>query len=199
MADLRDARVLVMLSGGIDSTGLLWQLLNKNEKIHVHHMNLKNRELRDAAESIAVSNILDYCKKFVDFTHSESTHEYPSFYNKMMWDTDIISFMSGMVCQLMPWIKEVAIGMTKTDFNDSSINTRVERANNVFNAMCEATKVYPLKDMTKREVWDLMPKELQALTWSCRTPVYGANVISVCGKCKSCKELNDAGIKIPNN
>lgn len=200
MADLRDARVLVMLSGGVDSTGLLWQLLNKHERVHVHHMNLKNREQRDAAEAVSVSNILDYCKKFGDFTYCESTHEYPSLRNKMMWDTDIVSFMAGMVCQLMPWIKEVAIGLTKTDLLiDTSLNNRVDRANKVFQAMCEATKVYPLKEMTKKEVWDSMPCELQNLTWSCRKPIYGNNLISTCGKCKACMELIKAGIKVPNN
>ena len=71
--------VLLMFSGGLDSTGVFWQLAKQGRKIHLHHMNLNNVENRGMAESQAVGKILSYMKHVASFTFSESAHVYPSF------------------------------------------------------------------------------------------------------------------------
>jgi 7-cyano-7-deazaguanine synthase in queuosine biosynthesis len=186
--------VLLMFSGGLDSTGAFWRLLQDGRKIHVHHMNLKNVERRHKAESVSVKNILTYMRTIGDFIYSESSHEYPPFKGKFMWDSDIVSFVSGSICLATPWIKEVAIGRTKSDDNQN-LNDRVERAHTIFSAFTStAKKVYPVGDLTKQEIYDMLPKDLRKLTWSCRTPVYSDDTINPCGVCQTCKkigELND--------
>ena len=43
--------VLLMFSGGLDSTGAFWKLMQDKRSVHVYHMNLNNKEKRSEAES----------------------------------------------------------------------------------------------------------------------------------------------------
>ena len=36
----------------------------------------------------------------------------------------------------------------------------------------KAVKIYPVKELSKQQIVDMLPKELRALTWSCRKPLY---------------------------
>jgi tRNA(Ile)-lysidine synthase TilS/MesJ len=178
-----------MFSGGLDSTGVFYNLMQDKKQIHLHHMNLINRENRSKAESIAVKNICDYMKKFGDFKYTESTHEYPSYNGNFMWDSDLYNFMAGTICLSLNEITEVALGMTKSDIN-TRVNQRAERGSKIFESFgTKAKKTYPLVSMTKMEIYKMLPKDLVDLTWSCRTPVYDGENIKKCKSCKSCKEL----------
>jgi len=46
--------ILLMFSGGLDSTGVFWKLIQEKEKLHVHHLYLSNKENRAEAEAVAV-------------------------------------------------------------------------------------------------------------------------------------------------
>jgi 7-cyano-7-deazaguanine synthase in queuosine biosynthesis len=50
---------LLMFSGGLDSTGAFWQLMQDKQNIHVHHMHLKNVEQRWTAESKSTADIVE--------------------------------------------------------------------------------------------------------------------------------------------
>lgn len=181
---------LLMFSGGLDSTGAFWKLVQDGKKVHVHHMNLKNIEKRAVAENQAVQKVLKYMGGVAVFAYSESTHAYPCYNNKFIWDADIASFVAGNICMAMPWIKEVALGMTASDTNPG-LQDRIERANKIFNAFgTEAKKVYPVHGMTKQQIYDMIPSELRNCVWSCRTPVYQPNGrIMQCGRCQTCQEV----------
>ena len=180
---------LIMFSGGLDSTGVFWKLINSQKNLHVHHLYLVNKENRAEAESRAVNEIMAYMKNVKDFGYSESYHEYPSYNGNFMWDSDIFSFMAGSICTSMKTVREVAIGMTASDMR-SGLSRRVERANRIFEAFgSRAKKVYPLVDMTKKQVYEMLPGELRNMSWSCRTPIYEGEDIRECGTCKTCREM----------
>jgi 7-cyano-7-deazaguanine synthase in queuosine biosynthesis len=182
--------VLLMLSGGLDSTGAFWKLVQDGKRVHVHHMNLRNVERRALAESIAVKGIIAYMKNVTPFVYSESTHSYPCINREFIWDSDLCAFMAGNICMAAPWIRQVAMGMTASD-TDPAIEKRVKRGRAIFTAFgSTAEKVYPVASMTKQKVYDMLPEGLRKLTWSCRTPNYsGQNVPSACGRCKACQEM----------
>jgi len=180
---------LIMFSGGLDSTGVFWRLINSQKNLHVHHLYLVNRENRALAEDRAVRDIVAHMKGIRDFGFSESYHEYPSYNGNFMFDSDIFSFMAGSICLSMKTIREVAIGMTASDMS-SGLSARVERANRIFESFgTKARKVYPLMDMTKKQVYKMLPEELRNMSWSCRTPIYEGDDIRVCGRCKTCREI----------
>lgn len=183
------SNILLMFSGGLDSTGALWKLLqDTNNKIHLHHLRLVNKENRTKAEDIAVKNIVDYVNQIRPVNYSQSYHEYPSYNNAFIWDSDLYNFIAGTICISLPNIKIVAIGRTKSD---TGIEERSIRGTNILKLLSpNVKKIYPVGDMTKIEIYDMLPKELRDMTWSCRTPIYiDENKIKQCGKCKACREL----------
>ena len=203
--DHDDSNTLLMFSGGLDSTGALWQLLqNKENQIHIHHLHLINKEKRAKAEHISVKNIISYISKDYKVKYSESYHEYPYYsYLSMinnnamalnqnfMFDSDIYNFIAGTICLSLPKIKTIAIGRTKSD-SSLDVEQRAIRGNKLLELFTtNIKKVYPVGHLTKHEIYDMLPKELRDMTWSCRIPIYiDENTIKECGKCKTCLELN---------
>ncbi len=193
-----NSNILLMFSGGLDSTGALWKLIqNKKNIVHIYHLHLANKENRTKAEGIAVKKIVDYITKISHVNYSESYHQYPSYNNSFMFDSDLYNFMAGTVCKSLPNIQKVAIGRTKSDFG---IEERSMRGTNILRLLSpNIEKIYPVGDMTKIEIYNMLPKELRDMTWSCRTPVYvSEKIIKECGQCKTCRELgaikNENGI-----
>lgn len=186
---MKNIKTLLMFSGGLDSTGVFWKLIQEKKPIHVHHLYLVNRENRAKAEDEAVKNIIKYMKNFGEFEYSESFHEYPSYKGNFLWDSDIFSFMAGAICLSIGTIEEVAIGVTKTDLN-SNLSLRIERANKIFDAFgTKAKKVHPLIDFTKKQIYEMLPSDLRNLSWSCRMPIYKDDEIKKCERCRSCIEM----------
>jgi 7-cyano-7-deazaguanine synthase in queuosine biosynthesis len=207
MVNINDSssNILLMFSGGLDSTGALWQLLqNKENRVHLHHLYLVNKEKRAEAEQRAVKNILSYISKYYKVEYSESYHEYPYYSHlslrdngdmvlnqNFMFDSDIYNFIAATICFNLPSIKTVAIGRTKSDSN-SIIEERAVRGNKLLELFVpNVKKIYPVGHLTKHEIYNTLPKKLRNMTWSCRTPVYiNQNTIQECGKCNTCKELH---------
>jgi 7-cyano-7-deazaguanine synthase in queuosine biosynthesis len=204
--DNDDSNTLLMFSGGLDSTGALWQLLqNKENKVHIHHLHLFNKENRAKAEHIAVKNIISYISRYYKVKYSESYHQYPYYsYLSMadnsamvlnqnfMFDSDLYNFIAGTICTSLPNIKTVAIGRTKSDLENTEIIGRTIIGTSIFKLLApNVEKVYPVGHMTKSEVYNIIPEDLRSMTWSCRIPIYTSeNMIQECGKCKTCLELH---------
>ena len=179
--------ILLMFSGGLDSTGVFWKLIQEKEELHVHHLYLSNKENRAEAEAIAVRNVVNYMKKIREFSYTESYHEYPSYNGNFAWDSDIYNFVAGTICLSAKNIKEVAIGRTKSD---SGFERRAERGNKMLKILAPIVKkIYPVGEMTKKEIYEMLPEDLRSLTWSCRRPIYKNDNIEMCKKCKTCLEI----------
>ncbi len=183
------SKTVLMFSGGLDSTAVFYKLLKEKQNLFVHHMHLNNKENRAEAESIAVKKICGYMKQFGDFVYSESRHEVPTLGKNFMWDSDLYNFMAGSICNSLGNVEFVALGMTKSDLSPS-VSERANRGTKIFESFgTNAKKIYPIIEMTKKEIYDYLPEDLRELTWSCRTPIYEENKILKCNKCKACREL----------
>ena len=191
--------ILAMYSGGLDSLGMIYKLLTEPEykdyKIHVHHVHNKNVENRHRAEAIAVDLATQELRRLgYNFVYSESEIGTQSFGNHFLFDTDSMNFFAGYVASVNTDIKKVAIGMQANDFNHSLEERRV-RANKILSAFTDAEKIYPVMDMSKREIYDMLPESLRNMFWSCRLPQYNENTISSCGRCNTCVTLRAQGIR----
>lgn len=198
-----------MFSGGIDSTAALWHVLNHADrygKVHVHHIHMQNIEGRWRAEAVAVKKILGYMRQhsLTEFTTSESTFNTPHLGGHFLFDTEVISFMTGFMTSRDAQISKVVIGATGTDFSQGA-SKAVKRGKAIHNAFhlededhSGAVKEYPLGKMTKEEVYKSLPEELAILTWSCRTPHYADGKPIECGRCKTCR-LELKGIDRPKS
>ena len=191
--------ILAMYSGGLDSLGMVYKLLTETQyadyRIHIHHVHNKNIENRHRAEAIAVEHALGELRRLgYDFVYSESEIGTPAFNRDFMFDTDSMNFFAGYVASVNPDISKVAIGMQAHDANHS-LEERRHRANKILSAFTDAEKIYPVMDMSKREIYDMLPPSLRDLFWSCRVPQYSENNITSCGRCNTCRTLKEQGIR----
>lgn len=191
--------ILAMYSGGLDSLGMVYRLLSDSEykdyAVHIHHVHNRNVEHRDRAEAIAVKMALKELERLgYSFVYSESEIASQPYNGQFMYDTDSMNFFAGYICSTNPNIVKVAMGMQANDSNHS-LDERRKRGNAILAAFTSVEKIYPVLDLSKREIYDQLPATLQNMFWSCRQPVYTENSITPCGKCNTCKILREQGIR----
>lgn len=191
--------ILAMYSGGLDSLGMVYKLLTdpeyKEYNLHIHHVHNKNIEKRHKAEAIAVNLALKELKRLgFDFVYSESEIGIQAFGRNFLYDSDTMNFFAGYVASVNPDIQKIALGMNANDSNHS-LEERRKRANAILAAFTPVEKIFPMLNMSKKEIHDSMPESLRNLFWSCRTPVHNGNSITPCGKCDTCLKLKEQGIR----
>jgi 7-cyano-7-deazaguanine synthase in queuosine biosynthesis len=190
--------ILAMYSGGLDSLGMVYKLLSDSEyqdyAIHIHHVHNRNVEHRDRAEAIVVPMVLKELERLgYSFVYSESEISSQPYNGKFMYDSDSINFFAGYICSVNPDIVKVAMGMQANDHN-LALEERRKRADKILSAFTNVGKIYPVLEMTKREIYDSLPETLRNMFWSCRKPVYTEKSISPCRTCDTCVKLIEQGI-----
>lgn len=191
--------ILAMYSGGLDSLGMVYKLLTEDQykeyAIHIHHVHNKNVENRWRAEAIAVNIATKELKNLgFKFHYSESEIGTQKFGTTFMFDTDSMNFFAGYIASVNPDIKKVAMGMQANDVNQRLDERRI-RGNKILQAFTTAEKIYPVMNMTKREIHDMLPHSLKNSFWSCRRPTYSEKNIAPCGRCDTCIKLKEQGIR----
>jgi 7-cyano-7-deazaguanine synthase in queuosine biosynthesis len=191
--------ILAMYSGGLDSLGMIYKLLTdpeyKDYKLHIHHIHNRNVEHRNQAEAIVVPMVLEELERLgFSFVYSESEIASQPYNGKFMYDSDSINFFAGYICSVNPNIVKIAMGMQANDHN-LALEDRRKRADAILAAFTDVKKIYPVLDMTKREIYDSLPDTLKNMFWSCRKPVYSEKNIAPCGRCDTCIKLREQGIR----
>jgi 7-cyano-7-deazaguanine synthase in queuosine biosynthesis len=186
---------LVMLSGGLDSTAMLVQLLTQSrDELRVHHIRMANREQRAEAEQSAVERIVAWCvSRYRPFRYSESSLDFSEL-EAIPIDYLCIAFVACQVAIDTPGCNRVAVAALA---RDTDIENRSARQRRVFETLYECYRarklgepsvewIYPVYRASKRELADSLPRELLEMTWSCRVPVREAAGWRACGACKAC-------------
>jgi 7-cyano-7-deazaguanine synthase in queuosine biosynthesis len=191
--------ILAMYSGGLDSLGMIYKLLTdpeyKDYQLHIHHVHNKNIENRSRAEGIVVPMVLKEIKRLgFKFEYSESEIATQPYGLNFLYDSDTMNFFAGYICSANPNIVKVAMGMQANDGNHA-LEERRKRADKILAAFTPVGKIYPVLDMTKREIYNSLPDTLKNMFWSCRRPVYTEKNIAPCGKCDTCCKLKEQGIR----
>ena len=191
--------ILAMYSGGLDSLGMIYKLLTDPEyqdyKLHIHHIHNRNVENRDRAEAIVVPIVLKELERLgYSFVYSESEISSQPYGNQFLYDTDSINFFAGYICSANPHIVKVAMGMQANDANQR-LEDRRKRADAILAAFTPVGKIYPVLNLTKREIYDSLPDSLKNMFWSCRRPVYTEKNIAPCGRCDTCVKLKEQAIR----
>lgn len=192
--------ILLSFSGGLDSTGALHMLLTDEKYrgyvIHCHHVQLINPERRHSFEKVAVERIIRfYSRRFPGrLTHSLSIMSSPIVNRRIMYDSDVVKMIAGFIDVSSDGnVKKVAIGVTSTDDEDQWVKDMVKRGYDILDlylAESGSEMVYPVRHMSKGEVYDMLPPMVRSMTWSCRRPIMeGGKPPRECGECKPCKDL----------
>ena len=187
-----------MLSGGIDSVSMIYLLLKQGHRLYIHHVEIENEENRTLAETASVNNVLKYLKSvgLSNFEYSTSKLMCPTINGNFLYDSDTINFFAGFICSSNPKIKSVAVGANKEDMENVSA-PRFVRANSILQLFTNVEKIYPIKDYSKKDLYELLPQELKDTFWSCRTPRYEDGYALPCkphNVCFTCNQMRNMGI-----
>ena len=198
---------LVMFSGGVDSTYLLWKLLTETDHhIHAHHISMRTAaENRWEMEGQATTHIWTELLKIRPFDVSSSVLDLDTL-PYTGWDSDAQLYIGARVAAAIKADNvQLMLGITANDAKRPVIMNRVKRnvLGNLWTALRESIDdeqrgrinpevAFPIKDMTKRQIVEHLPTNLRQLTWSCRLPVKVQGMTVPCGTCLPCQVLQDA-------
>lgn len=188
---------LLHLSGGQDSTFVLWDWLRKNpdRTILVHHVNFYHpAENRLHEEKRAVRKILRWLKNegLDNFIFQESEFAYGTLPYISVKDIQIVSVFTAMILRTSSFtsIDTLLLSWHKGEVDSQEINRgfRVKKVLEGFEI--DSSKIrfeFPIMDMTRQDMYDEMPLELFNMIHTCRKPLHG----NPCGRCKTCLEMNE--------
>lgn len=208
--ELTQKRVLLLLSGGVESTALLLHLLRDTDiEVYTHFIEMHNDEGRYDAERRAIDSILPIMRKIRPFDHSETCLRICS--GKARGMDYAIQYPIGMfVMQHLRCECILRAGCMEDDWDHStdgvgritfkrpsqepgfSHRRRAKRLAASLGPNQDPDKVAPYLSFYERPKAfhvKFLGEELFPLTWSCRTPI---NLYTGCGKCHSCRERHAA-------
>ena len=192
---------IVTLSGGYDSTGLLfWALGHPEWHVIAHHIELVNSENRSLLELEAVKKIVNYCG--VEYSRTRFENMDPVHFER---DIVIVGFIGAIIAKSAfkkykcidrenPDV-EVFTGGTLEDHCDEQIENMdgIGIKTKVFESMFAGWDSDPIprlsipfKDTPKAEVVKYIPKELLQYIWTCRIPTRRNGTFVECGDCIAC-------------
>lgn len=184
---------IVFWSGGVDSTLLAYKVLTETtDDILLHHVNLLNSDNRNHCELAAIRNIMPLLMQLRPYVYSESTLDLTCISGTSS-DEDIMFFLGGRIAMAYPYYKKVIFsdGSISEDYDGSMVERESLRGTqeDYFKVVSWSAKnahlELPLREMTKKEVWEALPDNIKYFTWSCRFPT---RTNSPCGECVACKK-----------
>lgn len=193
--------ILAAVSGGLDSVAMAWRLLQGSTPVHIHHVSLRNgisnRTRRWIAEDAAMDRIVTWLRdqRFV-FGHSTSTVlKDPRADIVIVTEECAGLVISGQVARPDAFVR----GAAAHDFGVEAVGRRQVQALLAWKSILgpEAPPIdFPVRDMTRAEMWREMPEELSRLTWSCRRPRTTESGFVACHECKTCLQMIAEGIPL---
>jgi 7-cyano-7-deazaguanine synthase in queuosine biosynthesis len=189
-----------MLSGGVDSTYLLWHYKTKTDcDVHAHHVSYRTaKEPRWSYEDIAVTAL----EKHFDMEVQRSVVDYRSLVSTG-WDSDTLYLVAAKASASMATQHAVLFGWNTDDMEKRVIQQR--EASGIYKRLWstfrdaihpgrrgfvpEAPR-FPLLEMNKckKDILEELPADVLRLCWSCRKPRAGYP----CGGCEPCTEIRAA-------
>ena len=193
------SKVVVLWSGGVDSTAALYDVLkNHRDIVFAHHIHFKNRERRWEAEKDAVDKMLPWLRKNVrDFEYSESTLEMDLKF--IGWDIMTSMYIGGIVVRDKKCTRLV-LSTNGDDYKQTSWRTTLSQLLAVITNLTHPTEhqsfpyLWQMASKTsKKDLWNSLPEFLKENIWSCRKPNLNGKKDGKwieCGICITCEKLN---------
>ena len=198
-----DQTLLVLWSGGLDSTAALYQVLKTTDRdVLAVWMDYHTREGRRDAESRAVQALLPRLQMIRPFRFMTVGQDFAALGHTPV-DLHVYSFVAAQIAR-GTGIRRIASGLMAED-KDPGWAERRHVANAILDA-CFADRPdqkpqweFPVEHMTKEDEIRLIGRDLYDLTWSCRWPVNTSLGPRRCNECPTCKRLIAAEMAIGIN
>lgn len=185
--------IVAAVSGGLDSVAMLWKLLEGDEPVHAHFVNMRVRSGRGNAEAAAIKLIGPWLRDNrgqFEFTASE----YRPNQERRGYDVVVVSRHVGQMCKTLGLTPSAYCrGGALHDESAPGIKGRRRQALIEWRRWWPDGAVpptrFPLREMSRAEIWAMLPDELRRMTTSCRKPVVTEGRWTACGACRPCREM----------
>lgn len=188
-------KTVVTCSGGMDSVGLIWQLLNDtDEEVFVQHIRHNCFYKHWESEEAAFIKCMDYmkkrCRSFTILPVMEYKADGPAEYR-------ILPSVGGAIATHLSGADRLALAMLRTDSlnHDPKIKMKTLAAKEAFDMIVANENVKretPIISYAKKDWFDILPLELIDLTATCKHPIFVNNEWTPCNKCNSCRRTIEA-------
>lgn len=186
--------IVAAVSGGLDSVGLLWRLLEGHEPVHVHHVSMRTvKTRRGQSEDSAMRSIVPWLRdRKGSFGYTESV--YRPGRDPGGYDVVIVTRHVAETCKRLGLVPSAYCrGGALHDEAAKGIAKRRARAAQEWSRCWPKGKAppieFPLSSMSRAEIWAMLPDELRMLTTSCRKPVVDGGQWRACGACAPCRQM----------
>lgn len=186
--------LLLLWSGGLDSTLCLYEALRQGREVRTHHIHLVNKEGRSAFEARAIERITAWLhdQGLTNFRHTESVTDFGDL-NYRVVDVKIWAWWAGVILTGEKDITQIALPTHRDAFTNAWMRRRQSYIREQMPALSgPAGRVHewtkPIAHMTKKQIVEAIPAPLLELCWWCRTPVNG----EPCHECLTCKQVDAA-------
>lgn len=188
-------RVIVNLSGGVDSAYGLYLCLKAGCDVLVHHIRLANHEGRQDVEQKATQDILAWLREQNlpgEMTYVESSFDYGDL-EWIVLDIWVWTLYTGIILS-NPKHRDRAVALTSVHADSpngpNSNSPKEQRRVAILKSVCgfNPPVFYPIAHLTKADAARACPIELLKRCWWCRYPKNGQTCRTwrprVCHTCK---------------
>lgn len=179
---------LINLSGGVDSVACAWLLMkdNPSKTFMLHH--IARTTPLGIQEKIAVDNSLKYFDEvgLTNYQYKETTGYSTPF--SPLKAIEMVGYFTGLILRSRQEITKVVISANSEDLvQGANYNSRSASRFEIVRVVArrEPEYLWPIKDFTKKQLVEMLPKGLAAACWSCRKPKNG----NPCGRCQPCRAI----------
>lgn len=169
-------KILCMYSGGLNSTGGLWELITNPKyskfDILVHHINIIDYNNQFEQQNLVVKNIINTLQNLTDrnlyLSSSRTGFEHIPPFSQLPHTLTTCAFIAGNLAQIDLDIKLIALGANRTKINDEEYKEQMNQSWEIFKTIGKyrdypslAQFIYPVQEKLPQEILDLLPHSLQ--------------------------------------
>lgn len=184
---MKKKKILVSWTGGLDSTYLVYKLLNEGHLVNTCYTEIMNNKEFTKREKKAISKMIDSFKQYHNYLgHLESES---MGYTKNIVFGQILCILQGLIHNYNEH-DEVAVGYVMND-DIISYLPDIKKIWNSYKSICYSNfpkLTFPLIKYSKSQICNELPKILLDNITYC---VRFEDIDEPCGKCRSCKRMRD--------
>lgn len=197
-------KIGVLFSGGLDSTYLVWDNLERGNEVFSFYFEIKNNVDKSILEKNRISLLhKKFHEEFTDLIH-------PPKYIMTLEVTDVNTnlhllqvpiWVLGLLFSQIKGLDEIQIGYVMNDDAISYMDD-IKRVYNSYKPLSDSLIPikFPLKKYKKEMIVNELPEKYRDLTITCEEPKikgdHDANILEydACGRCPACKRQINSGI-----
>tara|TARA_Y100001938_G_scaffold146072_1_gene224190 strand:- start:1098 stop:1883 length:786 start_codon:yes stop_codon:yes gene_type:complete len=201
MARSNHVKVVAFLSGGLDSTGMIYKMIQDGYTVHIHHLIMDRwGSHKHSSEFQAAQNVVNWLRD------PANTGDGPKWIERFTWSRfsfngtgappDHLLYAMLGACMVLPdhipieWenhTRAIATGRIATDETTTG-SALFNKALKIFKAATDNNVQWlrPVNHMCKRDIIQMLPPELVQLTTSCHYPIKTDDGLKDCRNCVGC-------------